>query len=92
MARSDAPVRINVILPGRLLTELDEIVPARKRSRFIAQALARELERVRALAAIDASAGAWSDEDHPELADGPAIDRWIAEGCRQLSRDILPDG
>ena len=52
----------------------------RKHAHFVAEALEHELHRLRLEAALDVSAGAWSDEDHPDLADGPAIDRWIAEG------------
>ena len=51
----------------------------------------RELRRLQLEAALDASAGAWQDADHPELADGPAIDRWIAEGRAQLGWDRSED-
>ena len=55
-------------------------VPLRKHAHSVAEALEHELHRLRLEAALDVSAGAWSDEAHPDLADGPAIDRWIAEG------------
>lgn len=80
MTATPAPVRINILLPVEVAKTLREVVPPRKRARFIAEAVERELRRLQLEAALDASAGAWEDADHPELADGPAIDRWIAEG------------
>ncbi|MFZ2360847.1 MAG: hypothetical protein WA040_16010 [Anaerolineae bacterium] len=74
------PVRMAVLLPADVAKTLREVVPSRQRARFIAEAVERELRRVQLEAALEASAGAWQDADHPEFADGPAIDRWIAEG------------
>lgn len=84
---SASPVRINVLLPADVAEALRELVPPRKRARFIAEAIERELRRIQLEAALEASAGAWEDADHPELADGPAIDRWIAQGRAQLGWD-----
>ncbi len=82
-----APVRMNVLLPAAVADDLRERVPPRKRARFVAQAVERELGRLRLETALNASAGAWADADHPELSDGPAIDRWIAEGRAHLDWD-----
>jgi hypothetical protein len=49
--------------------------------------IARELRRIKMLAAIEQSAGAWSGAAHAELTTGPQIDRWIAKGRRQLGWD-----
>jgi len=87
MTVSSTTVRMNVLLPAGVARDLREWVPPRKRARFVAEAVERELRRLRLQAALDASAGAWSDEDHPDLADGPAIDHWIAEGRAQLAWD-----
>ncbi len=87
MTTTSVPVRINVLLPAEVAKTLREVVPQRKRARFVAEAVERELRRVQLEAALDASAGAWADADHPELEDGPAIDRWIAEGRAQLGWD-----
>lgn len=84
---SASPVRINVLLPADVAEALRELVPPRKRARFIAEAIERELRRIQLEAALEASAGAWEDADHPELADGPAIDRWIAQGRAHLGWD-----
>ena len=87
MTVSTTSVRMNILLPAGVARDLRDCVPPRKRARFVAEAVERELRRVRLEAALEASAGAWRDEDHPELADGPAIDRWIAEGRTQLDWD-----
>ncbi len=87
MIVSSASVRMNILLPAGVAKDLREYVPPRKRARFVADAVERELRRLRLEAALDASAGAWQDADHPDLADGPAIDRWIAEGRAQLDWD-----
>jgi hypothetical protein len=68
MTVSAKPVRINVLLPADIAKTLREVIPPRKRARFVAEAVERELRRVQLQAALDASAGAWQDADHPELA------------------------
>lgn len=81
--------RLNIYLPRNVAEDLRRYVPARQRARFVAQAVARELDRLKVLAAIDASAGAWRDEDHPELATPADIDRWIEERRAGLDWDRL---
>jgi len=73
--------RINVNFPKALLEELRRYVPARERSALIVRATEKELRRVKLLSALNAlSKGpAWKLEDHPDLSDGPAIDRVLAE-------------
>ena len=80
MTGSSTSVRMEALLPAEVAKDLSGDVPPRKHAHFVAEALEHVLHRLRLEAALDVSAGAWSDEDHPDLADGPAIDRWIAEG------------
>ena len=77
-------VRVNVVLPADLVEDLRQHVPPRQRSSFVAQAVAREIRRRRLQEALSASVGAWQDADHVDLADGQAIDRWIAERRSEL--------
>lgn len=85
--------RLNLYLPRDVVEDLRRHVPARERTRFVSQVLARELRRLKLQAAIEASAGAWRDEDHPELATPADIDHWIEEGRAGLSWDRpLPGG
>ena len=78
--------RLNIYLPKDLVEALKRRVPARERTRFIAEILRRELRKQEVLEAIDRAYGAWSDEDHPELSTGEDIDRWIEEGRKGWNR------
>jgi hypothetical protein len=69
--------KLTVMLPGSLLVRLDERVSPRGRSRFIAAAIEERLALVEQLAALDETAGAWSDENHPDMATEEDIDRWL---------------
>jgi len=71
------PTKITVTLPKTLLVRLDEYVPSRKRSRFIAEAIESRLALEEQLTALDETAGAWSDGNHPEMETEEDIDRWI---------------
>lgn len=92
MTLTSVSVRMNVLLPADVARDLRARVPPRKRARFVAEAVARELRRLQLQVALDESAGAWQDADHPELTDGPAIDRWIAEGRTQMNWDRGEEG
>ena len=87
MSASSGTVRMNLALLAHLVRDLRQRVPSHQRGRFVALALERELQRLRLQDALKAAAGAWQDADHPELADGPSIDRWIAESRKQLNWD-----
>jgi len=85
--------RLNLYLPKPLVEKLRESIPARERTQFIADLLERELYRLRVREAWRLSAGAWCDEDYPELTTGEDIDRWIEEGRKSLERTwIYEDG
>lgn len=88
---SDEPVRINVLFPADVADDLRDLVPPRQRSRFIVEAVGGELRRLRQQRALEETAGAWRAGDHPDLADGPAIDRWIAEGRRESGWNRDPE-
>jgi hypothetical protein len=78
---------LNIYLPKPLVDELRAHIPARERTQFITEVLERALYRVRLREAIRASAGAWKDEDHPELATEEDIDRWIEKQRKASYRD-----
>jgi len=61
----------NFLLPEDLIEELKKSVPAREQSKMVAEALRRELKRLRLQQVLESSFGAWRDEDHPELEKGP---------------------
>jgi hypothetical protein len=65
----------NFQIPEDLLNQLRETVGKGELSRFVSEALKRELQRLRQLTAIDETFGAWKGGEHPELAVG--VDRFV---------------
>jgi hypothetical protein len=80
------PARINLALPAELLKELRETIPPRQRNQFIVELIERELRRLRFLKAWEEAAGAWSDEDHPDLMTREDVDRYV----RRLRETWMP--
>ena len=80
--------RVNVVLPKPLIDKLRALVPARRRSDVIAQALAEKLIRLEQTRALRQSAGAWSDEEHPDLRTYEDYERWI-QSLRGSATDRL---
>jgi hypothetical protein len=83
---TEATRRINVTFPVSLLEELRRYVPRRKRGEFIVEATEKELRRRRLLSALRESAGAWSDEDHPDLMTVEDVNRYV----RRLRETWMP--
>ena len=71
--------KVTITLPKLILQRMDELIPARQRSRFISETLAERLALEEQQLALEESAGAWPDERYPELHDDAAIDRWLTE-------------
>jgi len=69
--------KVTVTLPKPLLERLDDFVPRRQRSRFIATAIQEQIAMLEQLAALDETAGLWTDENHPEMQTEDDIDRWL---------------
>ena len=69
--------KITITLPAGVWTRLNALIPARQRSRFIAQVLEEQLVMTEQQAALEETAGAWRDEDHPDMESGAAIDQWL---------------
>jgi len=80
--------RMNLYLTKSVMDDLRRIIPARERTRFVEDVLAREIRRRKLREAIEKSYGAWKDEDHPDMMTGADIDRWIEEQRRLGSRDL----
>ncbi len=71
--------RMNLYITKSVADELRRLVPARERTKFVEDILARELRRARLAQAIEESYGAWKDEDHPDMLTPEEIDRWVEE-------------
>jgi hypothetical protein len=65
--------RTLISIPPRIAVRIDQIAGPRRRTEFIVQVLGDEILRREQLAALEQAAGAWKDEDHPELADGASV-------------------
>lgn len=78
--------RISVTFPEPVLDLLATVVPKRERDAFIVEATEKALRQERLLKALDASGGAWSDEDHPDLMTDEDIDRYV----RRLRETWMP--
>lgn len=60
----------NFLLPEDLLEDLKKTVSRREQSKVVAEALRKELKRLKLKKAIQDSFGAWKVNDHPELKSG----------------------
>lgn len=69
--------KVTITLPVAVVARLNELVPARQRSRFIAEALEERLALAEQARALDETAGSWLAENHPDMADGAGIDQWL---------------
>jgi metal-responsive CopG/Arc/MetJ family transcriptional regulator len=81
MATTNAPAdtqKITVTIPIALLNRLDDRIPKRQRSEFITEAIEEYLALAEQIAAIEESAGVWTEENHPDMRTEEDIDRWLA--------------
>jgi hypothetical protein len=69
--------RAHVVLPIDLVADIDKLVGKRGRSAFLTELAQREIKLRRQREALREAAGAWKDEDHPELAQGAAA--WVRQ-------------
>lgn len=60
----------NFFLPEDVLDEFNKSVSKRQRNKVVAEALRKELKRLKLEKAIQTCFGAWRDVDHPELKSG----------------------
>ena len=72
-----------------MLELLEKVVPPRERNHFIVEATEEALRRERLTEALQASAGAWSDEDHPDLMTVEDIDRYVRRLREKLDAQEL---
>ena len=77
-------VRTNLLLPEELVAGVDEVAGPRGRSRYVAEAVARQLRRDRLVIAARETAGAW--KDHPLFPTSEAVVDWVRAG-RAEGRD-----
>jgi hypothetical protein len=67
--------RTLVPIPQHLAAAINQVAGPKQRAAFIVNLVEREIRRCEQRDALREAAGAWKDEDHPELAEGG--DRWV---------------
>ena len=70
--------KAHLLFPEDLLQAIDKLVGKRGRSKFVAEATRKELQRMQLQKALEKAAGAWKDEDHPELKEKGTY-QWVRE-------------
>jgi hypothetical protein len=78
--------RTHVVIPEQLIADIDDLVGKRGRSQFLVLAATHEIKRRRQMRTLEDAAGAWTTEDHPELAGGVTsyVRRLRGEGEHRL--------
>ena len=77
--------KAHLVFPEDLLQSIDKLVGKRKRSKFVVEATRKELRRIQLLQALRKTAGAWKDEDHPELVKKGTY-QWVREQREEENR------
>lgn len=72
-------VKAHITLPKDVLETIDKLAGKRGRSKFMKEAAEEKIARERFLKALKESAGAWKDENHPELFSIKDIHKCIRE-------------
>ena len=73
--------RAHIAFPKEVRADLDRLVDKRNRSKFVTDAVRKELLLVRQRNALRQAVGGWKDKDHPELKNGSLA--WV----RKLRRE-----
>jgi metal-responsive CopG/Arc/MetJ family transcriptional regulator len=68
--------RAHVLLPEDLVREIDAIVGPRGRSAFLVETARNEVRRQKLLQFLESGRPAWTEKNHPELAEG--AEEWVS--------------
>ena len=71
-------MKTQVVLPDTLVEALKRVVPIRKRSRFIADAVEAKLKTLNFQQALKTATGCWTDKAHPNLKTQTDVNRYLA--------------
>ena len=82
MGYGGGKLRTHIILPDRLVEEIDDVVGKRKRSHFVEEAIREKLKRAALLKALKETAGILSPEEYPEWATPDKAAAWVRESRR----------
>jgi len=80
----DTDMRAHVVMPKEVVAKIDRLVGARRRSRFINDAVARELAHLELMEAAEAAMGSAKSESRPWGDTAESIAQWVHDD-RQAS-------
>jgi hypothetical protein len=83
---------MNVVFEDALLEEMRELVPSRRRSGFIEEAVRARLTQLRQIQAVEATAGAWTDEGRGDPSQEIERSRHAWEDRRRRTEPDPADG
>jgi metal-responsive CopG/Arc/MetJ family transcriptional regulator len=81
-------MRTHVILPEDLVKSVDDLAGKGKRSQFIEEAIREKVRIDTLLAALEATAGAFSAKDHPHWDTPEKVASWVRESRRESDKRI----
>ena len=81
-------MRTHLILPEDLVRSVDALAGKGKRSKFLEEAVREKVRIERLLAALKATAGILSAEDHPEWATSEKVAAWVRNLRKQSDQDF----
>jgi len=71
------PMKTLIVLPDALGVELKQTIPARQRSRFISEAVEKQLRSLKFKKILKQTAGTWTDKNHPDMKTQAGINRHL---------------
>ena len=71
-------MKTQIVLPDTLAQVLKQVVPVRKRSQFITEAVEAKLRALNFQHALKVSAGGWTDKHHADLQSQADLNRYLA--------------
>ena len=80
-------IRTHIVFPKALVDAVDDLVGQRKRSAFVAEAVAEKVERERLGRALERTVGSLDRDAHPEWETGEKISAWVRE-MRAIDNEI----
>ena len=80
--------KVHLTFPPEIITEVDDLVGRRGRSKFVAEAAKEKINRERFSKALEECAGAWKIDDHPELSSTKNVIKFV-EKLREDSEERL---
>ncbi|GAH31013.1 unnamed protein product [marine sediment metagenome] len=83
-----AKIKVHLTFPPEIITEIDDLVGRRGRSKFAAEAAKEKIAREKFSKALKECAGAWKIDNHPELSSTKNVIKFVGK-IREDSKERL---